>query len=256
MVQDTNWRAQRLTIICWGLAVLSLSRWLRLVVETHAAAQIAAAPAEDGGRKCASSNAELLDVWALPPRSTLILVAGLEASGTKEVGRIVAHLALACEYGTWPGYGACIDDARGNAVVHRSLPHGARGCRTFPDLDGIVDKAVRLGFDVRVVVAVRDRTIALASGLRAGHEAVAAVAALRQQRGVDILRAALQKWGGGGGGGGAVQLRLFSYEAYAMLGAAYVRHVFGDGSAFLPYFDGPGVARLEAFDANRKYVVI
>ena len=104
-------------------------------------------------------------LWDLPALSTLIIVTGLEASGTKEVARIVAHRALACDYGLWSGLGSCIDKARGNAVLHRSLPHGA----AYPDIDGIINKALARRFFVGVVVCSRDKTIALRSSLRAGH---------------------------------------------------------------------------------------
>ena len=227
---------QRLTRLCWGLAAVLFSRLLRTLGNRASAPRLgnanATAAATDRPAACAANaELELAGLWTLPPRSTVFIVAGLEASGTKEVARVLAHRLLACEYGTWLGSGLCIQHDRGAAVLHKSLPHGIGDCRGFPDLAGIVNKAAQIhGFNVRVVVCVRDKTIALQSSLRAGHESLAAVANLRQQRAAEILRAIIRPSATMGG----VHVRIFSFEAYVLLGEAYLAHLFSDGKGFLP----------------------
>lgn len=201
-----------------------------------------------------------------------IIVLGHESSGTRLIAHAIAQ-ASGIEYDdgenrtnakgelietfltrTTHQWWVNPDDIRydKSRITRRSLPHGglddtelrnkvashATG-RAFLDPLPLINGLERVGYDVRVVLTVRDRTVAINSKCREHTEGDRDLAAAEMDQAVAIMKAVLQQHD---------KCIVCSYEALMTLGAAYLQEVY----AFL---DIQSDYQPDFKDGNAKYLM-
>lgn len=136
-------------------------------------------------------------------------------------------------------------------ITRRSLPHGGQDNtelrlnvsgepteRAFFDPRPLIDGLKRAGYDVRVVLTVRDRSVAINSKCREHTGGDRALAGAEMDRAVAIMQSVLDHHD---------QCFVCSYEALMTLGMPYVRELY----AFLGVDSDH---RPELRDGNPKYI--
>lgn len=137
--------------------------------------------------------------------------------------------------------------AQGPTIVLRSLPHGGAGSdigrRCYLPWE-LLHAHLHAGRDLKLVLALRDRTISTASKLATGHSANHDAAVAEQQEAAAILRRTLTMF--------PDRCFVFSYESLLWLGDPYVATL----ASFLgvPWQRGLPLQGLELIDGNPKYL--
>lgn len=204
-------------------------------------------------------------------RKQFIIVLGHESSGTRlvantlaeatgysyddgehktnEAGQVVESFLTKTVQRWWTDPKTIVCDE--SRITRRSLPHGGldetelrlrlpdhNSHRQFVDPLPFIEGLKKAGYDVYVILMVRDRNIAIQSKRRVHTQGDAELASTEMDRALAILKGVLEYH---------AKCFVFSYEAFMSLGAPYLKRLY----AFLG-FDSEYLPTLS--DGNRKYI--
>jgi len=192
---------------------------------------------------------------------TVVVVVGLESSGSKLLAQLILRLAFpAPERGPedptrgWPGHGGFVRCGRNRSptwcfgVMHLSLPHN--DC--FPDLAAELAALRAHGYRTRLVLALRDQSISLRSKL-VTHQRDRTTARIEQEIGTQLLAALATQ----DEGEDAPPPVLFSYESLMVLRGTYItRLAHGLNLTMTPEDDHHHHTFLHLQDGNPKWMTV
>jgi len=203
---------------------------------------------------------------------TVVVVVGLESSGSKLLATLIQRLAFPAPEDparAWSGHGVYVRCAPNRSptrcfgVMHLSLPYD--DC--FPDPAAELAALHAHGYRTRLVLALRDRSISL-RGKVLGHQRDKTTARIEQEIGTTLLASLATRDGGGRNDGeDAPAPLLFSYESLMVLRGTYIERLArglnltgtpgGDrrddgGDAF----DPDGALDLHLRDGNPKWMTV